>query len=144
MIPPYRSLIELAQQRDVPLRFVSAGQQIGEFTVLHPPRHWRVRRRAENNDSLVLLLRSGTLTALFTGDMELPLPGVEYVNVLKVAHHGSKGVRMRIKAGIRVISVGSSNPFGHPHPSTLPALRTDLLGAIEVRLEETGPAVRLQ
>ena len=144
MIPAYRSLIELAQQRGVPLRFVSAGQQIGEFTVLHPPRHWRVRRRAENNDSLVLLLRSGKLTTLFTGDLELPLPGVEYVNVLKVAHHGSKGVRMRIKAGIRVISVGSSNPFGHPHPSTLPALRTDLLGAIEVRLEETGPVVRLQ
>jgi beta-lactamase superfamily II metal-dependent hydrolase len=51
---------------------------------------------------------------------------------------------MRVKAGIRVISVGSSNPFGHPHPSALPALRTDLLGAIEVRLEQTGPVVRLQ
>jgi competence protein ComEC len=113
---------------------LSAGQEIGELTVLHPPAGWRVKKTADNNDSVVLLLRAGQQTALFTGDLESPLPGVEFVNLLKVSHHGSKGVRMRVKADVRVISVGASNPFGHPHPSSLPALRTDVLGAIEVKL----------
>jgi competence protein ComEC len=142
MIPAYRAFLELAQRRSIPLRFVTAGKELREFTVLHPPRGWRVRRAAENNDSVVLLLRSGDQTALFTGDLELPLPGMDFVNLLKVSHHGSKGVRMRVKSDIRVVSVGANNPFGHPHPSTLPALRTDLLGAIEVRLDGDHPTVR--
>jgi competence protein ComEC len=142
MIPAYRAFLELAQQRSVPLRLVEAGERIGEFDVLHPPGRWRVRRAAENNDSVVLLLRSAGQTALFTGDLELPLPGIDFVNLLKVSHHGSRGVRMRVKSDVRVISVGGNNPFGHPHPSALPALRTDLLGAIEVTLEGQHPLVR--
>jgi competence protein ComEC len=143
MIPAYRALIELAQKRAIPLRFIVAGRQIREFTVLHPPSNWRVRKEAANNDSLVLLLRAGHQTALFTGDLELPLPGIDFVNVLKVAHHGSKGVRMRVRSNVRVISVGASNPFGHPHVSALPALRTDQLGAIEVQLGGERPLVKL-
>ena len=142
MIPAYRAFIELAQRRNIPLRFVLAGQQLGEFRVLHPPEHWRVHKAAENNDSVVLLLKSGDLTALFTGDLELGLSEIGFTNVLKVSHHGSRGVRMRVKSDVRVISVGANNPFGHPHPSTLPALRTDLLGAIEVKLEGVRPVVR--
>jgi competence protein ComEC len=141
MIPAYRALIDLAQKQAISLRFVSAGQQLGGFTVLHPPQSWRVRKAADNNDSVVLLLRSGSQTALFTGDLELPLLSPDFVNLLKVAHHGSKGVRMRTKSNVRVISVGASNPFGHPHPSALPALRTDLMGAIEVRLDGSHPTV---
>ena len=144
MIPAYRAFLELAQRRSVPLRFVTAGQQLGALTVLHPPASWRVRKAAENNDSVVLLLRSGTQTALFTGDLELPLPGIEFASLLKVSHHGSRGVRMRVRSDVRVISVGANNPFGHPHPSTLPALRTDVLGAIEVRLEGNRPVVETQ
>jgi competence protein ComEC len=143
MIPAYRAFIHRAQERGVPLRFVAAGQQLGEFQVLHPPPHWRVRNAAENNDSVVLLLRVDAQTALFTGDLELPLPGIEFVNLLKVSHHGSRGVRMRVKSDVRIISVGANNPFGHPHPSTLPALRTDVLGAIQVRLEGQQPVVLL-
>ena len=142
MIPAYRAFLELAQQRSVPLRLIKAGDRIGEFDVLHPPSQWRVRRTAENNDSVVLLLRSAGQTALFTGDLELPLRGVDSVNLLKVSHHGSKGVRMRVRSDVRVISVGGNNPFGHPHPSALPALRTDLLGAIEVTLDGRRPVVR--
>jgi beta-lactamase superfamily II metal-dependent hydrolase len=141
MIPAYRALIELAQLRDIPLRFIHAGQQLGDFTVLHPPPAWRVRTAAQNNDSVVLLLKAGNQTALFTGDMELPLPGVDRVSLLKVAHHGSRGVRMKVKSEFRVISVGASNPFGHPHYSALPALRTDLFGAIQVELRSEKPAV---
>jgi competence protein ComEC len=143
MIPAYRALIELAQRRGIPLRFVTAGEQRGDFTVLHPPSKWRVRKAADNNDSVVLLLRAGKHTVLFTGDMELPLPNVSFADVLKVAHHGSKGVRMRVKSDIRVISVGANNPFGHPHSSALPALRTDVLGAIRIDMDPDRPLVSL-
>jgi competence protein ComEC len=144
MIPAYQALIEQAQAAAVPLRMISAADQIDDILVLHPPKRWRVRKSADNNDSVVLLLRAGAQTALFTGDMELPLPGLpEFVNLLKVPHHGSRGVRMRVRSDVRVISVGGNNPFGHPHPSSLPALRTDVLGAIEVRMEERFPSVRL-
>jgi competence protein ComEC len=102
--------------------------------VLHPPRDWRVKKAAQNDDSLVLLLETGSVTALLTGDIERNIAAPEAVDVLKVSHHGSRGVKLQAKASVRVISVGANNPFGHPHPSTLPALRTDQMGAITVVL----------
>jgi competence protein ComEC len=143
MIPAYRSLLETAARRSVRLRMVAAGQQIEEFMVLHPPADWRVRKAAENNDSVVLLLRAGSQTALFTGDLEIPLPGMTFVNLLKVPHHGSRGVRIKVRSNVRVLSVGANNSFGHPHPLSLPALRTDELGAIEVQLAGRLPRVRV-
>jgi competence protein ComEC len=141
MIPPYRRFIEIAQQKQIPLRWISTGQMFGPFTVLHPPADWRVKRNAENNDSVVLLLKSGGVTALLTGDIERSISAPQKVDVLKVPHHGSKNAKLRLHATVRVISVGSNNPFGHPHPSTLPALRTDRLGAIAVTLSRP-PIVR--
>jgi competence protein ComEC len=137
MIPRYRELIERIQEKQIPIRWVTTGQTIDSFTVLHPPANWIPRRNDQNNDSVVLFLKTGRGTALLTGDIERSIPVLEPVDVLKVPHHGSKGVRVRPKAAIRVISVGANNPFGHPHVSALPALRTDQLGAITV--EFPGP-----
>jgi competence protein ComEC len=135
MIPRYRELIEHIQEKQIPIRWVTGGQTIGPFTVLHPPPKWIPRRNDQNNDSVVLLLKAGGATALLTGDIERSIPVPEKVDVLKVPHHGSKGVKVRPQAAVRVISVGENNPFGHPHESALPALRTDRLGAITVTLE---------
>jgi competence protein ComEC len=136
MTPRYGELIERIQEHQIPIRWVTAGQTIGSFTVLHPPANWIPRRNDQNNDSVVLLLNAGSGTALLTGDIERSIPVPEAVDVLKVPHHGSKGVRVRPRAAIRVISVGANNPFGHPHASALPALRTDQLGAITVVFPE--------
>ena len=136
MIPRYRELIERLEEKQIPIRWVSAGQMIGPFTVLHPPWGWIPRRNDQNNDSVVLLLSTGQATALLTGDIERSIPVPQEVDVLKVPHHGSRGVRVRPKAAIRVISVGANNPFGHPHESALPALRTDRSGAITVTLAD--------
>jgi competence protein ComEC len=130
MVPRYRELIERIQDKQIPIRWVTAGQTIGRFTVLHPPAAWVPRKNDQNNDSVVLLLKAGAATALLTGDIERGIPVPEKVDVLKVPHHGSKGVKVRPQAAVRVISVGENNPFGHPHESALPALRTDRLGAI--------------
>ena len=138
MIPRYRELIERIQEKQIPIRWVSAGQTIASFAVLHPPANWVPRRNDQNNDSVVLFLNTGQGTALLTGDIERSIPVPETVDVLKVSHHGSKGVRVRPKAAIRVISVGANNPFGHPNASALPALRTDQLGAITVVFPDAG------
>jgi competence protein ComEC len=142
MIPRYKQLIERLQAKQIPIRWVTAGQTIGSFSVLHPPAEWTPRKNDQNNDSVVLLLRSGTATALLTGDIERSLRVPDRVDVLKVPHHGSKGVKVRPEAAVRVISVGANNPFGHPHESALPALRTDRFGAITVTLE-SHPKVSL-
>lgn len=141
MIPRYRELIERIQEKQIPIRWVSAGQTIGSFTVLHPPSNWVPRRNGQNNDSVVLLLNSGQATVLLTGDIEIRIPVPETVDVLKVPHHGSRGVRLQVGAAVRVISVGANNPFGHPHESTLPALRTDRMGAIRITLAAPRPRV---
>jgi competence protein ComEC len=142
-IPAFRQLLDQAQQRGVALRLVAAGYRQEELTVLHPPPHWQTKKIASNNDSVVLLLQYGAQTALFSGDLELIIPLPSFVSLLKVPHHGSRGVRMRVRSEVRVISVGANNPFGHPHPSSLPALRTDTLGAIQVIMEGNHPRVRL-
>jgi beta-lactamase superfamily II metal-dependent hydrolase len=86
---------------------------------------------------VVLLLDTGKATALLTGDIERSIAVPERVDVLKVSHHGSRGVRVRPMTSVPVVSVGANNPFGHPHPQSLPALRTDQLGAITVTLATT-------
>jgi competence protein ComEC len=134
MTPRYRELIERIQEKQIPIRWVSAGQTIGPFTVLYPPANWVPKKNDQNNDSVVLLLSTSNGTALLTGDIERRIAVPDQVDVLKVPHHGSKGVRTRVPSKVRVISVGANNPFGHPHESALPALRTDRLGAITVTL----------
>jgi beta-lactamase superfamily II metal-dependent hydrolase len=136
MTPRYRELIDRIQKKQIPIRWISRGKTIGPLKVLHPPAEWIPRRNDQNNDSVVMLVESGRTTALLTGDIEALIPAPETVDVLKVPHHGSKGVRLRPRAGIRVISVGASNPFGHPHDSALPALRTDRLGAVKIVLSD--------
>jgi len=142
MTPQYHELVTRVQRKQIPIRWVSAGQQIGPLKVLHPPADWIPKKNGQNNDSVVLLLQTGGTTALLTGDIETRIPVPESVDVLKVPHHGSKGVRVRPKAALRIISVGANNPFGHPHESALPALRTDTLGAVTIRLGN-GPKVAL-
>jgi competence protein ComEC len=141
MIPRYRQLMERLQEKQIPMRWVTSGQTIHEFEVLHPPPSWRVRNTAQNDDSVVLLLNAPHGTALLTGDIERRVHVPKPVDVLKVPHHGSRGVRLGVTAPVRVISVGANNPFGHPHASLLPALRTDQYGAITVTMEPEGPRV---
>jgi len=139
MIPAYRAFLNRLRERQIPVRWVSAGDRIGEFSVLHPPRTYSTRKAAQNNDSVVLLLDTGNQTALFTGDLEISIPAPPFVNLLKVPHHGSGGTKLKVQSNVRVISVGANNPFGHPAASALPALRTDRYGAIQVTLSGRVP-----
>ena len=83
--------------------------------------------------------------------------GLPQVEVLKVAHHGSRHVVDRrlpraVRPSIAVASAGLGNPYGHPAPAdprtTAPTrcdgLRTDLNGTVDITLEPTGWIARAE
>ncbi len=120
------------------------------FDVLGPPPG--VVATSNNARSLVLLARAGGASVLLTGDIAaseeralLDLVTDSSVDVLKVAHHGSRSstsedLLSRLRPRLALVSVGPRNPFGHPHPTVLarlarrhvPTLRTDLAGEIAI------------
>ncbi|MDX3378945.1 ComEC/Rec2 family competence protein [Streptomyces sp. ME02-6991-2A] len=106
-----------------------------------------------NDSSVTLHVRAaGGLTLLLLGDLEPPAQrglllspaGLPRVDVLKVAHHGSgfqdAGLLDSVRPRLALISCGADNPYGHPAPRTVDALRaagarvlrTDTDGAIAV------------
>jgi competence protein ComEC len=106
-----------------------------------------------NNASAVGMLRFGGFTALLTGDAKGPIEALlgqrdllEPIDVLKVGHHGSNASTTlpfleTLHPAAAIISVGTGNPYGHPHRETLDRLaampglrthRTDLEGSVEV------------
>ncbi|WP_107121679.1 ComEC/Rec2 family competence protein [Streptomyces yokosukanensis] len=103
-----------------------------------------------NDASVAMLVRSGGLRLLLLGDLEPPaqqalarspaaaeLAGVD---VLKVAHHGSAyqdPELMRLVAPrVALISCGADNPYGHPAPATVAALRAG--GTLVLRTDRDG------
>jgi competence protein ComEC len=110
-----------------------------------------------NGDSLVLSLRVGPTSFLFTGDIDTKAEAellrshcLGPVDVLKVAHHGSAyGTSDAFLAATTptwaIYSAGLRNGYGHPAPATLARLRehhaeilgTDCLGTIVFIVDET-------
>ncbi len=108
--------------------------------------------RSSNDRSLVLRLQLNNVSVLVCGDLEIS--GENRLNrfwhllqsdILKFPHHGSDDVMSdrlleSIQPSMAVISVGSSNRYGHPSPYQLERLRglgidvwrTDRQGALVV------------
>ena len=99
------------------------------FNVLHPAN----LNGSTNDDSIVLSLSYGQIDFLFTGDVEqeaeasmlvqsvVPVPDVE---VLKVAHHGSRTASSMqflqvIKPECAIYMAGQDNSYGHPHEEAI-------------------------
>ncbi|MEU9864091.1 ComEC/Rec2 family competence protein [Streptomyces sp. NPDC047971] len=102
-----------------------------------------------NDASVTLLVRTaGGLSVLLLGDLEPPAqrgllrayPGLSPVDVLKVAHHGSAhqdpGLIRAVRPRLALVSTGSGNPYGHPSPRTVEALRDG--GAEVLRTDRDG------
>lgn len=101
-----------------------------------------------NDASVTLLVRTGGLTLLLLGDLEPPAqqalladhPELGAVDVLKVAHHGSAyqdpPLIHRVAPRLALISCGAGNPYGHPAPRTIAALRAQ--GARVLRTDTDG------
>ncbi len=113
-----------------------------------------------NNVSIVLLGEAGGRRFLLTGDVEeeidplLLARGLPRLDVLKVAHHGSRTSSTEafldaVRPSVAVVSAGTGNPYGHPTPATIErlrdrgtrVLRTDLDGTVEIALAAEGVTV---
>ncbi len=102
----------------------------------------------DNAGSLVLAMGFPGFSALFTGDIgidqELALDGAGVltpVEVLKVAHHGSKYSSSmvfdeKVRPKWAVVSVGAKNSYGHPAAEILK--RFDILGSRILRTDQNG------
>jgi competence protein ComEC len=116
-----------------------------------------------NNVSVVLLGQIGERRVLLMGDVEegidpsLLKDDLPHVDLLKVAHHGSKTATTQafvdaVRPTVAVASAGTRNPYGHPAQSTLDrlaasgarVLRTDLDGTVVVGFEPGGMTVRAE
>ncbi|MGI5454749.1 ComEC/Rec2 family competence protein [Streptomyces sp. CA-249302] len=143
-----------AAARHIPVTRAVAGEQrrTGSLAwqVLWPPPRPAAEPDGPNDASVAMLVRSGGLRLLLLGDLEPPaqqellrspqgalLGGVD---VLKVAHHGSAyqdpELIRRVAPRLALISCGEDNPYGHPAPSTVAALRA--AGAVVLRTDLDG------
>ena len=143
-----------AAARHVPVLRAAAGERRRagalDWQVLWPPPPPALFSGNPNDASVALLVRTGGLRLLLLGDLEpaaqrelLHGPAaaaVAGVDVLKVAHHGSAYQDRRLlrtaAPRLALISCGRDNPYGHPSPRTVAALRS--VGATVLRTDENG------
>ncbi|PYI51876.1 DNA internalization-related competence protein ComEC/Rec2 [Paenibacillus flagellatus] len=171
-----RKLFETAMRRGADIVTLPEGGRIPvdrhtELTVLDaggpgPDEPLRIEEE-QNGESVVLLMRMRETTFLFTGDMDAKREGEllaalkrngaappPSVDVLKVAHHGSKTSTTDEwlaywRPRLSVVSVGLNNAYGHPNPGVLERLarsggetyRTDRDGEIVFTVTEDGVKV---
>lgn len=129
-----------------------------QITCLHPAKNYA---SDTNEYSACYLLEIGEICVLFTGDVEgmgeedliqtLKESGVSQIDVLKVAHHGSRYSTTEeflnvVDVEMAVISCGKDNIYGHPHIETLNRLSstgsviltTPQYGAITIKVSKDG------
>ncbi|WP_316573888.1 ComEC/Rec2 family competence protein [Nocardia canadensis] len=147
-------VVELAEAAGIPLMELRAGQVLTfgavELTVLAPGREASSLDLDEANDrSLVLRARTAVGTILFTGDIEATAQSRVSrdsdirADILKVPHHGSRTTTPEFLRAVHprlaLISAGTDNSFGHPHPTIITAL--DTLGVTIARTDHDGDVI---
>ncbi|MFF2090361.1 DNA internalization-related competence protein ComEC/Rec2 [Paenibacillus sp. NPDC058174] len=173
-----QSLLKLAVKQKIPLYRAEAGQQwkLGDDTALTVlwPEAVSPNEQADipiekdqNPRSVVLHLSMYNSSFLLTGDIDSPTESAinrlwrdappisgnccSSVDVLKVAHHGSRYSTsdewLRFWHPYHAVaSVGATNTYGHPHPDVIGRLksagsdflRTDVYGEVSYKANKKG------
>jgi competence protein ComEC len=171
--PGYEAWLDRLARRGAPARMsIGAGDRLTldevAMRVLWPVRGQVPAEPPDtgsgiNNVSVVLLGVIGERRFLLTGDVEedvdpsLLTGGLPRVDLLKVAHHGSRTATTEafvaaVRPRVAVASAGADNPYGHPARPTLERLsasgarvyRTDVDGSVSVTFGAEGPVVRTE
>lgn len=158
--PEWRVLAERAARRGVRIRVLHRGRQFdyggARVEVLAPAGDYVPASAPHNRDSLVLRVRYGRHAFLLTGDSERAAEREMLeegdvagpVDVLKVAHHGSRTSTTEeflgaARPAFALITLGADNLYGYPHPDVLQrlaargvrVLRTDRHGMVSIRTD---------
>ena len=145
----FEDFLSQAEENGTPVAYPAPGSRydLGDctLTLLGPGKAYSSN---VNNQSLVLRAEHGSVSLLFTGDMErdaeedLLAAGWDLkADLLKVGHHGSAtstGYEFlwNVMPRYAVISVGAGNDYGHPEEQTLSRLED--AGAEIWRTDEKG------
>ncbi len=167
-LPEVDDLFAVASERGVPVRVPRAGDvvTVGDLSVevLHPPegRPHRFERSELNDMSTVLrITHADGRRVLTTGDLEragqarllATSPRRLAAELVTVPHHGAATTDPAFLAAsgasVALISAGTDNRHGHPHPDVLAVLerlgvevrRTDLEGTVRVVVPARSPPV---
>lgn len=134
--------LDLAKEKNVEVVVVQAGNivEIDKYTnfqILWPNSKNMISDNGINNNSIVAKLVCKEFSMLFTGDIEkiaeeeiiekYKKTGILDVDILKVAHHGSKSSSIEeilelVMPEISVIGVGGDNKYGHPNSDVIQRL----------------------
>ena len=155
----YDDILDNAMEKDIPIRLLSKGDRVrlgsnAYMYMVGPDRRLLEHGIYDDNDlSMVLLLKCGKNSMLFTGDIEEAgedslVDYIRDVELLKVPHHGSNTSSSErfldsINPRVGFISVGRNNSFGHPHEEVIKRYddrkvdlyRTDEMGLITIYLD---------
>jgi len=157
----YKRFSESLTEAATPLQIIQAGDVIHfgdvEVRVLWPRATGNSEAPSMNNDSIVLVIKKGTRSILFTGDIEKSAEqelvrsgNLLKVDVVKVPHHGSRTSSTPPFVAATaptwaIISVGRTSMFGHPHADVVErwkatgatVMTTGLSGTISISTDGT-------
>lgn len=148
-----QTFLDAIRSEGISRKPIRAGTEImlpgnsGTFRVEYPDSyHSPLSDKESNEGSIILRFVYGESTVLFTGDLpheESFLPEEQPVDILKVAHHGSRFSSSdvfldRIHPKEAIISVGR-NRYGHPNPLVMDRLASR--GIVTHRTDTEGDIV---
>ena len=139
----YKKTVFLAKDKSIPVTYVERKDvfKFGKLKLLCLAPSYKTLSGDSNKDSLILLLKMpNDIDVLLTGDsdisaLEHALSDIERlsngrVEILKVAHHGSKNSTSQKlveseNPRLAIISAGKHNSHGHPHKEVTEILRNN-------------------
>ena len=151
----YREIEGLAKKEKINIIYFSRGMSLS-YSDSTIECIWPIKQDGsmdKNSLSIVFEYRKNDFSMLFTGDLTkegekeiIDLQGNQKmdIDVLKVAHHGSKDSSTSdflklLKPELSLISCGEDNSYGHPHKDTLDRLES--CGSKVVITEESGEII---